>query len=90
VRRREFIALPAANGMKARIGLDGQGCASAAPEPRPIAAAMIAGYQQDFMSCVLRHATVQLECVLPIMRASANNQHRTEPFLAGGAILGES
>ena len=55
------VVLPAANGMKARIGLDGQGCASAAPEPRPIAAAMIAGYQQDFMSCVFRHATVQLE-----------------------------
>jgi hypothetical protein len=50
------VALPAANGMNARMGLDGQGWAGAAPEPRPIAATMIAGYQQDFMSCVLhRH-----------------------------------
>jgi hypothetical protein len=38
--------------MNARIGLDGQGWASAALEPRAIAAAMIAGYQQDFMLCV--------------------------------------
>src|SRR5262245_57767577 len=44
------VALPAANGMNARIGLDGQGWASAAFEPRAITAAMIAGYQQDFMS----------------------------------------
>src|SRR5215510_16387727 len=50
------VALPAANGMNARIGLDGQGWASAALEPRAIAAAMIAGYQQDFMSCVLIQA----------------------------------
>jgi hypothetical protein len=33
--------------------LDGQGWASAALEPRTIAAAVIAGYQQDFMSRLL-------------------------------------
>jgi hypothetical protein len=45
VNRARAVALPAANGMNARIGLDGQGWASAAFEPRAITAAMIAGYQ---------------------------------------------
>jgi hypothetical protein len=44
------VALPAANGMKARIGLDGQNWATAASEPSPMVATMIAEYQQDFMS----------------------------------------
>src|SRR5262249_40582592 len=52
------VALPAANGMKARIGLDGKGWASAVLEPRAIAAAMIAGYQQDFISCLLHAGAV--------------------------------
>jgi hypothetical protein len=48
------VALPAPNGMKARIGLSGQLCASAdEPKLTAIATAMIAGCQQDFMTRVL-------------------------------------
>src|SRR5215510_9567208 len=67
------VALPAANGMNARIGLDGQGWASAALEPRAIATATIAGYQQDFMSCVLQ-ADAQSD-----PSASGNHGHRILP-----------
>src|SRR5262245_31343258 len=44
------VALPAAKGMKARMGLDGQVWAIAGPEFRPMAAARSTQYQ-DFMSC---------------------------------------
>src|SRR5262245_3423253 len=76
------VALPAANGMNARIGLDGQGWASAALEPRAIAAAMIAGYQQDFMSCVLIQARSRQVGIITITRRYARAESIWAPDAA--------